>query len=266
MIIWQEQPDLNDSIKYPPVLFEDITDQRIINENVDSPRVFARAKLPASAVWNKGGYTRYCYQYDFDEQTYRKRKMYFHIEDCPQIKAKAITANKRLFPMVFFAMDERMCRDFFRIAHQNTTLRTAYLHQCVNISPMELFNPDSVTDLEKIPVKAKMGIDKVLYNLRKEIKSRRFWQVMESPGVTKAVYGIREFDGIALDYQSQGSSEKDRTEGLCLFDRAEDKMKVVRIAVIPMSDILENQTFDPRKYSYENPQAVINNFNNGQYP
>jgi hypothetical protein len=265
MIIWQEQPDLNDPIKYPPVLFEDITDQRIINENINSPRVYARAKLPASAIWNKGGYTRYCYQYDFIEQTYKKRKMYFHIEDRPQVKARATTANKRLFPMMFFAMDERMCRDFFSIAHQNTTLQTAYLHQCVNISPMELFNPDSASDLNKIPVKARIGIDAVLNDLRKEIKSRRFWQVMESPGVTKAVYGVKEFDGTALDYQSQGSAEEDRTEGLCLFDRAEDRMKVVRIAVIPMSDILGNQVFDPRKYSYENPQTVIKSYNDGKY-
>jgi hypothetical protein len=266
MFIWQEKPDLNDSIKYPPVLFEDITDRRIINENIDSPRVYARARIPASAIWNKGGHTRYCYQYDFNEQTYKKRKMYFHIEDRPQMEAKAITANKRLFPMVFFAMDERMCRDFFRVAHQNTGLQTAYLHQCVNISPMELFNPDSASDLEKIPVKARIGMGTVLNDLRKEIKSRRFWQVMEYPGVTKAVYGVREFDGIALDYQSQGSAKEDRTEGLCLFDRAEDKMKVVRIAVVPMLDILKSQAFDPRKYSYESPQTVIKNYLDGKYP
>jgi hypothetical protein len=264
MLIW-EKVDLNDTTRYPPVLFEDINDPRVLNEDIDSPRVYFRAKLPVSAIWNKGGYTRYCYQYDFTEQLYKKRKMYFHIEDRPQIKARAVTVGKRIFPMVFFAMDERMCGDFFRIAHQNTSLQTAYLHQCVNIEPMELFNPDSISDIRRIPSNVRTGMDAMLTKLRDDIKSRRFWRVMESNGVTRAVYGVKEFDGIALDFQSQASHLESRTEGLCLFDRAEDKIKVARIAVVPMQDIRESLTFDPRRYLYENPQAVVENYNAGKY-
>lgn len=252
--------ELDDEKKYPPIFYEDFSNPR--TRSLDAMQ--ARAYIPAEAIWKVGGYTRYCYALSLNETKYRKKKMYFHISHIPQAIIRAGTANgRRPYPMAFYAMDERMCRDFFKEAQYSLNVEFAYLHQCINVDTLNLFNPDSARDLKTTPVYLQQKWNSILSYLssKAKIKSRRYWPLLESFEVMDAIYREQCFDGMALDYQVIGKIEKDRTEGLGLFNRAENKIRVVRIAAIPMQDILSNVVFDPRKYEYLTPQEAVDRFN-----
>jgi hypothetical protein len=193
------------------------------------------------------------YLYDFEEQVYKKRKVYFHISNMPfaVIDAKI---GKRVgsIPAAYFAMDISTCLDFFKHKFKN---ETAFLHRCVNNRAMNLFNPCSRFDLASLELdsESKVYFHRWLQTMQRDAKGKsiRYWNALERSDVMNLIYNRTDCDGIALDfYEANITRRQERTEGFCLFDRAVNAMKMIDIAKI---DDVDN--FNPERASFWPPNS-----------
>jgi len=191
--------------------------------------------------------------YDLEEQVYKKRKLYYHISNKLYKKIDAYPfPGYRSVPAAFFAMDAKTVIEFYRYKFKGFT--TAYLHRCINNRMMNLFNPESDSDVDSL----NLGVSdrsKFLDELRPDTsggKNTRYWEVLEKDYVMKMIYSRTKCDGIALDYYAQGiTSKDDRTEGFCLFKRGLDAMPVIDIA--RLDDIYRCPDIDPKKLEFKKP-------------
>jgi hypothetical protein len=256
MIIWKENTsgfDFDDDEKYPPIL------HRQLDKNAGVPSIEEMIRISDTAYWS-ASFTNFHFDYDLNEQVYKKRKSYFHISDTPYHRIKAKDTHW-MTSVAFFAMDVKTCVDFFKIKYSRWPQppKTAFLHHCANATSMNLFNPDSESDIDKVPF-SKVAA-KSLNDLYTRGDPHRFWITLEHKEIMGPIYEYRDqrgmFDGIALNFKNSRSGTEDRTEGLCLFQRSTKKMDVMRIAVVddPLSP-----SFDPRNYAYLNPGKVISDY------
>jgi hypothetical protein len=256
ILIKKQRFDFDDDERYPPILYK---------TGDGSPQEMEEyMKLPIEAFWN-AGFTNFHLDYDLKEQIYKKRKSYFHISEKPHTSIEASNLRRRwVAPAAFFAMDVKTCMDYFRLRYEgHPAPNVAFLHHCANVSPMNLFNPDSRADINSVLFSEKA--EATLIGLYASGHPHRYWQILERPEIMGPIYNYRgkaPFDGIALNFKNKLSADTDRTEGLCLFQRATRKMDVMRIAVVenPLSS-----KFDPRNYAYLSPGSVVMNYDKGYY-
>jgi hypothetical protein len=264
MIILKEtkQParfDFDDDSLYPPILYQDFNDPRGYTDSRICDRTL---ELPDDIHWNKH-FTNFHLYYDFNEQIYKKRKSYFHISNAPFLSIKGGTAQW-ITPVAFFAMDIKICIDYLRIDKKVSCAKWAYIHHCVNVETMNLFNPDSKNDVNAVSFSKKAVSH--LARLYASSRPHRYWGVLEQNYIMSPVYKYRgktPFDGIALNFKNRLTGDKERVEGLCLFQRAASKMKVMRIAAV--NNIFDSN-FDPRNYTFESPESIVSMYQNGYYP
>jgi hypothetical protein len=160
-------------------------------------------------------------------------------------------------------MDIKTCIDYLRIAKKKSPPKWTFIHHCVNIEPMDLFNPDSENDINMVGFSKEAKA--LLVKLFTSGYSHRYWWILERAQIMKPIYDYKgkiPFNGIALNFKNSLTRAEDRTEGLCLFQRSTSKMKVMRIAAI---NNLFDSNFDPRNYTYNNPESIVDNYKNGYY-
>ena len=204
------------------------------------------------ACWKRTP-TNETYIYDFNEHIYKKRKVYFHISDTPFTSIAPREGKFRMIPASFFAMDFRTCIEFFKYKFGKDV--TAYLHRCVNKRPLYLFNPSSNSDIADLGLNP--ANEDILYRLirlaKEKGKNDRYWMAMEDPQLMRFTYRIKKFDGIALDFFKQGvTSQENRTEGFCIFDRGADAIKVIDVAKI---DEIPSFPIDPNNLIFKHPSV-----------
>jgi hypothetical protein len=222
-------------------------------------------RLPEKVLFGGDGYfSNYHIAYDFDEQEYKKKKSYFHISFMPFDTVRAKISRIRSIPAAFFAMDAKTCIDYFCIS-QKVKTKYVFLHHCANMKSMNLFNPDSKRDIGTVSF-----TDRDREILLSYIKSsfsgssgHRYWIMLERPSIMTSIYRTPEYDGIALNFHNSFTGENDRAEGLCLFDRSERRMSVMRIAVI--NNPVFDPSIDPRNCNFLSPECVIQQYRDGQY-
>ena len=171
--------------------------------------------------------------FDLKEQTYKKRKVYFHISPYLFSQLKAVAIKGRTLPVTYLSMNIKMCVDLFK--HRYKGIEPAFLYRCVNNRAINLFNPASEKDLKMLwpdPEKRKtfMGI---LDPTRTGGKSIRNWLALEFDPIMKGIDYRMKCDGIALEFYEKGALDPtDNTEGFCLFERGLPAITIAGIARI----------------------------------
>jgi hypothetical protein len=205
----------------------------------------------AEAAWTYHPYDEVVL-YDFEEQVYKKRKVYFHISHAPLNSIRPKVMKKyRTIPAAFFAMDVQTCVDFFKEKYKFFDT-PAFLHRCVNNRAMNLFNPASDADVDSLnfdPQKRDVFL-KMLQPVRSRMLSKniRYWRTLEDDTIMNIIYARTKCDGMALDFYNQGvTSWTDRTEGFCLFDRGINAINVIDVARI---DNIQTSPVDPKKLAF----------------
>jgi len=187
----------------------------------------------ANALWQPVTEYDEPYIYDFDERIYKKRKVYFYINDRP-LKNIDIKAQQDIpIPAAFFAMGVYNCLDFFR--NKFVEFKTAYLHRCINNRPINIFNPASESDIANLNFS-----QNELARLRKAInfakengKDERYWASIEDKEFLNLISCDSKYDGIALDFNKYGdTSSVEYTENFCLFEKSVSAMSVLDSAKI----------------------------------
>lgn len=217
-----------------------------------------RTTPPEDALWSHG-YRDYTYEYDLQEQIYKKKKLYFHIS--PEILI-AITARtkqgRRAIPVAFYAQDPQTCIDYFRFAVQGAELRKGYLYRSVNTCGMNLFNPAVKFDLDSLMITdaMKKQFVHILNPSQSGGKNIRYWRILESNQILQMIYTRPNFDGLALDFYKAGTTDwEKRTAGFGLFDRADGVMRIIDVAAI---DNIYDHNLDGTKLNYVPLPEFIN--------
>ena len=210
--------------------------------------------LPVEGAWSHA-YSDSAYCFDLNEQVYKKRKVYFHISTKLLRNIKAQTGLACSVPAVFYAQDAATCINYYKIATRGT-IPFAYLHRCLNIRSMQLFNPllknDKKMLFQVLTADEQLLVQKIMNSWKLLAgKNERHWLALENKVLMNLIYKKTKFDGIVLDFAFTDSDYEKRYEGFCLFDRAENIMKVVDAAKI---DNINDKNLDITKLWYEYPQ------------
>jgi hypothetical protein len=263
MIIVKDPFDPYDYVTGRPIFYE--PGHLFEEEDFDlRTNLYRRGRLPETLFWNNWNHHfADCHvAYDIKEQVYKRRRSYFHISTEPLVHVQARVRNGRPVPVAFFALDVKLCFDYFKIASGGKRWKYAFLHHCVNFSPMNLFNTDSNRDFNSLPASIQLRIAQ-FSSIFPPGNTGRYWEVLESKKVLQAIYAnIKpQFEGLALNFRNAFSKPDDQVAGIGLFDRGENKMDVVLTAVV------ENpyQPLVLKNLKFEEPQEVRDEYDNGKY-
>jgi hypothetical protein len=263
MLILRDWFDPYDYVTGRPIFYE--PDHLFEGEDYDLGANFRRrAQLPVTLFWNnwERHFTDCHVVYDIKEQVYKRRRSYFHISTEPLVHVQARVRNGRSVPVAFFALDAKFCFDYFKIASGGMRWKYAFLHHCVNFRPMNLFNTDSDSDFNSLPVSVQLEIAR-LSSIFPPENTGRYWEVLESKWALPAIYANKKpkFDGLALNFKNPLSKPADQVSGIGLFSRGENKMDVVLTAVV------ENpyQSVNLKNLVFRYPKEVRADYENGKY-
>ena len=171
------------------------------------------------------------------EQIYGKNsRLYFHASDRPydSIRETIQPSGEKL---CFFANNPESALSVVKVRHDRD-YDFCFLHICKIKSPINLFNPQSKSDMKKVSFtqnelkSIKDSLDWLqqipIQNLSAPI---RWWRIYESESFLSSVKKAG-FDGIALNFWDYicSTPEKEKTEGIALFNG--NKMTVYGIKVV----------------------------------
>jgi len=179
------------------------------------------------------------------EQTYGKNsRLYFHASNKPHDPIReTIQPNSTRESLCFFANNPEAALAVANARH-NWSYDFCFLHVCKIKSPVDLFNPQSISDNKRVSfTQNEMSMIQNICNWLKQEWNfdapERWWRIYENGSIPSAVKKAG-FYGIALNFwdMKHSTPEKDKTEGIALFNG--NQMKVCGIKVVGLKDEIKN--------------------------